>query len=152
MSATDHSLVRRTIELKSLIIVKCLALPGHQFCRKLCENVFGKRTTKELFDECLHKYVITDAIRDENVLKFSVEYIGKYKKKQSSLNFVDIDVEGIDTKELLDSEDRLDKISNYILQYHAAKTHNKHFTGLFCVSSIDTLIRYYDLFKAKATT
>ena len=97
----------------------------------------------------MHKYVITDAIRDENVLKFSVEYIGKYKKKQSSLNFVDIDVEGIDTKELLDSEDRLDKISNYILQYHAAKTHNKHFTGLFCVSSIDTLIRYYDLFKAK---
>ena len=59
----------------------------------------------------MHKYVITDAIRDENVLKFSVEYIGKYKKKQSSLNFVDIDVEGIDTKELLDSEDRLDKIS-----------------------------------------
>ena len=43
----------------------------------------------------VHKYVITDAIRDENVLKFSVEYIGKYKKKQSSLNFVDIDVEGL---------------------------------------------------------
>ena len=120
------------------------------FAENSVRNVFGKRTTKELFDECLHKYVITDAIRDENVLKFSVEYIGEYKKKQSSLNFVDIDVEGIDTKELLDSEDRLDKISNYILQYHAAKTHNKHFTGLFCVSSIDTLIRYYDLFKAKS--
>jgi type I restriction enzyme R subunit len=38
-------------------------------------NEYGKRTTKMLFDECLHKYVITDAIRDENVLKFSVEYI-----------------------------------------------------------------------------
>ena len=119
------------------------------FAENSVRNAFGKRTTKELFDECLHKYVITDAIRDENVLKFSVEYIGKYKKKQSSLNFVDIDVEGIDTKELLDSEDRLDKISNYIIQYHAAKTHNKHFTGLFCVSSIDTLIKYYDLFKTK---
>lgn len=119
------------------------------FAENSVRNVFGKRTTKELFDECLHKYVITDAIRDENVLKFSVEYIGKYKKKQSSLNFVDIDVEGIDTKELLDSEDRLDKISNYILQYHAAKTDNKHFTGLFCVSSINTLIKYYDLFKSK---
>ena len=37
-----------------------------------------KGTTKELFGECLHKYVITDAIRDENVLKFSVEYVGRY--------------------------------------------------------------------------
>ena len=92
-------------------------------------SVRNKRTTKELFDECLHKYVITDAIRDENVLKFSVEYIGEYKKKQSSLNFVDIDVEGIDTKDL-DSEDRLDKISNYILQYHGAKTHKSISQGL----------------------
>src|SRR5690606_9689033 len=44
-------------------------------------NGLGKRTTKDLFGECLHKYVITDAIRDENVLKFSVEYVGKYKQK-----------------------------------------------------------------------
>ena len=49
------------------------------------ENAAGsgpvKRTTKDLFGECLHKYVITDAIADENVLKFSVEYVGKYKRK-----------------------------------------------------------------------
>jgi type I restriction enzyme R subunit len=40
------------------------------------DNNNNKRTTKDLFDECLHKYVITDAIKDENVLKFSVEYVG----------------------------------------------------------------------------
>ena len=41
------------------------------------KNELGKRTTKDLFGKCLHKYVITDAIRDQNVLKFSIEYIGK---------------------------------------------------------------------------
>ena len=35
-------------------------------------NKMGKRTTAELFDDCLHKYVITDAISDDNVLKFSI--------------------------------------------------------------------------------
>ena len=53
-----------------------------------------------MFGDCLHKYVITDAIKDENVLRFSIEYVGKYTQKNtSSLNFVDIQVEDIDTKE-----------------------------------------------------
>lgn len=47
----------------------------------LAENNNGGKTTKDLFEDCLHKYVITDAIRDENVLRFSVEYVGKYKQK-----------------------------------------------------------------------
>ena len=89
----------------------------HQFADNAIKNQLGKRTTKELFGDCLHKYVITDAIKDGNVLRFSVEYVGKYKqKKTSSLNFVDIDVEGIDTKEMLESDDRLDKITDYIIQ------------------------------------
>ena len=45
------------------------------FAENSSANEHGKRTTKNLFNECLHKYIITDAIRDENVLKFSVEYI-----------------------------------------------------------------------------
>ena len=48
------------------------------------ENAIGKTTTKMLFDTCLNKYVITDAIRDENVLKFSIEYVGRYKQKEDS--------------------------------------------------------------------
>ena len=50
------------------------------FADNAIKNELGKRTTKELFGDCLHKYVITDAIKDENVLKFSVEYVGKYRK------------------------------------------------------------------------
>ncbi|MEQ8426326.1 MAG: type I restriction endonuclease subunit R [Gammaproteobacteria bacterium] len=107
-----------------------------------------KYTTKDLFDECLHKYTIVDAIKDENVLKFSVEYIGRYKKKDS-VNEIDIEVEGIDTKELMDDESRLEKIADYILAHHKHKTHNKTFTGMFCVSSVETLIKYYDIFQRK---
>ncbi len=119
------------------------------FADNAVKNQLGKRTTKELFEDCLHKYVITDAIRDENVLKFSIEYVGRYKQKQTSLNFVDIDVEAIDTKELLESPDRLNKITDYIIQNHSRKTHNKAFTAMFCVSGVDILIKYYDLFKQK---
>jgi len=119
------------------------------FVQNAVANESGKRTTKELFDDCLHKYVITDAIKDENVLKFSIEYIGKYKNKDGSKNEIDIEVEDIDTKELLESPQRLEKITDYIIANHNRKTHSKEFTALFCVSSIDTLIKYYDLFYAK---
>lgn len=119
------------------------------FADNASKNDLGKRTTKDLFDECLHKYVITDAIRDENVLKFSIEYIGRYKDKTDSENEVDIEVEAIDKKELLESDDRLNKITNYIINNHKRKTHSKEFTGMFCVSGVDVLIRYYELFKKK---
>ncbi|SMM99063.1 Type I restriction-modification system, restriction subunit R [uncultured Candidatus Thioglobus sp.] len=112
-------------------------------------NKMGKRTTVELFDECLHKYVITDAIKDDNVLKFSIEYVGKYKEKTDSANTVDIEVENIDIKELLESSERLDKIVDYIIANHNRKTHSKEFNAIFAVSSIDALIKYYELFKAK---
>jgi len=108
-----------------------------------------KYTTKDLFDECLHKYTIVDAIKDENVLKFSVEYVGRYKQKDGSKNEIDIEVEGIDTKELMGSPKRLEKITDYIVANHDRKTHSRSFTGLFCVSSIETLIKYYDLFQTK---
>ena len=109
----------------------------------------GKQTTKDLFHDCLHRYVITDAIGDENVLKFSVEYVGRYKEKTDSRTEIDIQVEDIDTKELLESPVRLEKIVDYILANHDRKTHNKDFSAMFCVSSIDTLIQYYELFKQK---
>ncbi len=112
-------------------------------------NAFGKRTTKELFDECLHKYVITNAIKDENVLKFSIEYLGRYKQKDGSEFDIDIAVEDIDTKELLESPKLMDKIVDYILAHHGRKTYNREFTAIFCVSSVETLIKYYEIFKAK---
>ena len=68
------------------------------FADNASKNDLGKMTTKDLFDLCLHKYVITDAIRDENVLKFSIEYVGRYRTRTDSENEVDIAVEAIDKK------------------------------------------------------
>lgn len=112
-------------------------------------NKYGKRTTAELFNEILHRYVITDAISDDNVLKFSVEYIGRYKEKENSATEIDIEVENIDIKELLESEDRIEKIVDYILANHDRKTHSKEFTAMMCVSSVDVLTKYYEIFKKK---
>jgi len=111
-------------------------------------SIGQQKTTKDLFGECLHKYMIVDAIKDENVLRFAVEYVGKYKRVDSA-NEIDIDVEAIDTRELLDSPYRLEKITDYILAYHAQKTKWPDFTAMFCVSSVETLIKYYELFKLK---
>jgi len=118
------------------------------FVENAVKNELGKRTTTELFGDCLHKYVITDAIKDENVLKFSVEYVGRFKQKESRTN-IDIEVEDIDRKELMESPQRLDKITDYILNNHNRKTYNRDFTAMFCVSSVDTLIKYYELFHKK---
>tara|TARA_R110002050_G_scaffold300104_1_gene467692 strand:- start:8614 stop:11514 length:2901 start_codon:yes stop_codon:yes gene_type:complete len=117
------------------------------FADNASKNDLGKRTTKDLFGSCLHKYVITDAIRDENVLRFGIEYVGKYKNK--SQTFVDIEVEDIDKKEVLDSTKRLTKIVDYIIAHHNQKTFNKDYSALFAVSGIDNVIKYYDLFQQK---
>lgn len=111
-------------------------------------NALGRRTTRDLFGDCLRKYVITDAINDENVLKFSVEYVGRYRRKDSA-NEVDIEVEAIDTKELMESERRYAKIVDYILAHHDHKTHSRDFTAIFAVSSVEALTKYYDLFSTK---
>ncbi|WP_288371667.1 type I restriction endonuclease subunit R [uncultured Algoriphagus sp.] len=109
-------------------------------------NAYGKRTTKMLFGDCLHKYVITDAIRDENVLKFSVEYISTFKKKE---HIFDINVEDIDEEEVMNSPQRLENIVDYILENHNRKTHNREFTAIFCVPSVPVLIDYYQIFQQK---
>jgi len=108
-----------------------------------------KHTTKDLFHQKLHSYVITDAIKDENVLRFAVEYVGRYQKKPGSATNVDIEVEGIDTKELMNSPQRLEKIVDYVIEHHAVKTRNKEFTAMMCVSSVDVLTKYYELFAAR---
>lgn len=116
------------------------------FADNAAKNALGKRTTKDLFGKCLHKYVITDAIRDENVLKFSVEYIRTVKRKDQ---IVDIEVEAIDTAEAMEAPARIENITDYILANHDRKTHNRQFTAIFAVSNVKTLIAYYERFKAK---
>jgi type I restriction enzyme, R subunit len=119
------------------------------FADNAAKNEHGKRTTIDLFEDCLHKYVITDAIKDENVLKFSVEYVGKYKHKDGRETNIDIEVEDIDTKELMEDETRLEKITDYIIAHHNRKTHSREFTAMFCINNVPTLIKYVDLFKKK---
>src|SRR5690554_5322751 len=110
------------------------------------KNEYGKRTTKMLFGDCLHKYVITDAIRDGNVLKFSVEYIQTFKKKD---HILDINVEAIDEVEVMNAPVRLDNITEYIIGNHNRKTHSREFTAIFCVSSVPILIEYFKLLLQK---
>lgn len=115
------------------------------------ENHVGKVTTADVFGEALHRYIITNAIADDNVLGFSVEYVGKYKKKEpDTLNLEiesDIEVEGIDTQEVLESDARLEKITNYILSDWKRKTKNGQFNALFATPRIEVLKKYYTLFK-----
>ena len=117
------------------------------FADNAMSNHMGKRTTKDLFDDCLHKYVITNAIKDENVLKFSVEYWGKLKQKNG--NLIDEKVSGINTKEFYESDKRINGIVNWIITNHDSKTRERDFSAMFCVGSKDALIKYYETFKRK---
>lgn len=108
-------------------------------------NANKKRTTKDIFGKRLHTYSILNAIRDDNVLGFMVEYVGKYKNVAKK----DIEVEAIDKKEIMEDERRLSQIVDYIIDNHDKKTYNKEFTSIFAVSSIPALMKYYELFKQK---
>jgi len=115
-------------------------------------NVKGV-TTADVFGKCMHKYIITHAIDDNNVLGFAVEYVGRYTQKDPDTLDADIFaetlVEGIDTREVLESDDRLNKITEYVLQDWKRKTKKGKFNALFAVTSIDILKKYYTLFKKK---
>jgi type I restriction enzyme R subunit len=117
------------------------------------DNNVGGVTTADVFGECLHKYIITHAIDDNNVLGFAVEYVGKYTQKDpDTLDadiFADAMVEGINTKEVLESDDRLNKISDYVLADWKRKTKNDKFNAFFATSNIEVLKRYYTLLKSK---
>lgn len=119
------------------------------FAQNAMGEKIAKKTTADLFTKQLHSYVISDAIADENVLRFSVEYIGRYTEREGARNNIDIEVENIDTKELLDSESRIEKIVDYVIANHDRKTHTKEFNSMFAVSSINVLTKYYELFKEK---
>lgn len=105
------------------------------------------RTTADIFGECLHAYMIKNAIFDRNVLGFNVEYITTYKGQYDEDD--PTKVEGINTKEVFEADERVALIVNHILQYHKQKARigaNKY-TALFAVSSIPMLVKYYDEFK-----
>lgn len=118
------------------------------------------QTTPGLFEDLLHSYKIVNAIRDENVLGFSVEYVGKYKNnKAESSNYLDIGTEtevSADkvSRQVLESDQRLEKIVDYIITNHQKKTQvaSSKFNAIFCVSSTNMACRYYEIFRRKKET
>ncbi len=113
------------------------------------ENALGAETTASVFGIELHSYVITDAIRDEKVLKFKVDYNSvKAKFKEFETQSDDNKLNALETKEALLHPNRIEEISKYILENFRRKTHrltvgSKGFNAMFAVSSVQSAMAYY---------
>lgn len=103
------------------------------------------RVTADLFEECLHHYLIKDAIKDENVLGFSVEYVTTFKGQFDEGD--DTKARAIDTDEVFMNDERINIVAEHIIKNHYLKTRNREYTAIFTVQSIEALVRYYDKFK-----
>jgi len=117
------------------------------------QNALGAETTASVFGRELHSYVITDAIRDEKVLKFKVDYNDvrpQFKAVETELD--EKKLSAAENKQALLHPDRIREITQYILNNFRQKTHrlhagNKGFNAMFAVSSVDTAKLYYESFK-----
>ena len=118
------------------------------------DNALGAETTRSVFGPELHAYVITDAIRDEKVLKFKVDYNDvrpHFKAIESELD--EKKISAAETKQALLHPARIKEISQYILNNFRRKTHrqqgsNKGFNAIFAVSSVDAAKLYYETLKS----
>lgn len=114
------------------------------------DNAVNRRTTADLFGARLHTYVITDAIRDENVLRFSVEYMST----SPAIPGVDAAAKAareklLASREAMEHPDRVEKIVDWVIENHDRKTRQRQFGAMMCVGSVDGLMLYYDCFEAK---
>ncbi|MBP2032735.1 type I restriction enzyme R subunit [Clostridium algifaecis] len=103
------------------------------------------RVTADIFEKCLHHYLIKDAIKDGNVLGFSVEYVSTFKGQFDEND--DTKVQAIDTDEVIMNDERITLVANHIIKNHPIKTRNMEYTALFAVQNIEMLVKYYDKFK-----
>lgn len=114
------------------------------------QNALGSETTASVFGRELHSYVITDAIRDEKVLKFKVDYNNvrpQFKGIETEQDEQKLSV--LENRKALLHSERIKKVSEYILQNFRLKTHrtqgsNKGFNAMFAVSSVDAAKCYYE--------
>ncbi|MEH8060449.1 type I restriction endonuclease subunit R, partial [Gallibacterium anatis] len=117
------------------------------------ENALGSETTASVFGRELHSYVITDAIRDEKVLKFKVDYNDvrpQFKSLEQEQNLEKLSA--LENKQALLHPQRLREIAQYILRNFKQKTHRlnasgKGFNAMFAVNSVDAAKLYYEIFK-----
>lgn len=103
------------------------------------------RSTADIFEKCLHTYLIKDAINDGNVLGFSVDYVKTIESNIDDSN--DERVQAIDTDEVFVDDTRIIMIAQHIIDHHNIKTRDRKYNSLFAVSSIPMLTKYYDIFK-----
>lgn len=114
------------------------------------ENALGAETTASVFGHELHSYVITDAIRDEKVLKFKVDYNDVRPKFKTLESEQDLEkLSAAENKNLLLHPDRIKEISQYILRNFKIKTHRnqgsgKGFNAMFAVNSVEAAKLYYE--------
>lgn len=114
------------------------------------ENALGSETTASVFGRELHSYVITDAIRDEKVLKFKVNYNDvRPQFKALEIETDEIKLTAAENKRLLLHPDRIKGISQYILKNFRIKTHRnqgngKGFNAMFAVNSVEAAKLYYE--------
>ncbi len=113
-------------------------------------NALGADTTASVFGQQLHSYIITDAIRDEKVLKFKVDYNDVRPQFKAIETEQDLDkLNAAENKKALLHLKRIQEISQYILSNYRHKTHrlqsdNKGFNAMFAVSSVDAAKLYYE--------
>jgi len=118
------------------------------------ENAAGAETTASVFGRELHSYVITDAIRDEKVLKFKVDYNDvrpQFKAIESEQD--EKKLSAAENKQALQHPERIKEVSQYILNNFRQKTHRLHagsngFNAMFAVSSVDAAKLYYEALNA----
>lgn len=117
------------------------------------ENASGAETTASVFGRELHSYVITDAIRDEKVLKFKVDYNDVRPRFKAIETEQDPDkLNAAENRQALLHPDRIKEVSQYILNNYRQKTHRlqaggKGFNAMFAVSSVDAAKLYYETIK-----
>ena len=111
------------------------------------ENALGSETTASVFGRELHAYVLTDAIRDQKVLKFMVDYNDvrpQFKSIESEQDLTKLSA--AENKKALLHPTRIAEISRYVLDHFDQKTHRltgKGFNAMFAVSSVDAAKAYY---------
>ncbi|WP_102504824.1 type I restriction endonuclease subunit R [Salinivibrio kushneri] len=118
------------------------------------QNALGAETTASVFGCALHEYIITDAIRDEKVLKFKVDYNDvRPKFKAIETEHDEKKLNAAENKQALQHPERIREISQYILQHYRQKTHrlngnNQGFNAMFAVSSVEAAKLYYETLNA----
>ena len=116
-------------------------------------NALGAETTASVFGVELHSYIITDAIRDEKVLKFKVDYNDvrpQFKSIETEKNLEKLTA--LEKKQAFLQPKRIEQIAQYVLDNFKQKTHrfnagNNGFNAMFAVSSVDAAKAYYQTFK-----